>query len=266
MKYKIDFCGKTDRGKVREHNEDNYIIDPEINFFAVADGMGGHNNGEMASKLAVELSHKKFKELFLASKKPEIINNDYSIVTNQLLAAFDFANIEIFKQSQQNEECKGMGTTLTAAVFNDSKISIVHIGDSRAYLYRKQQIIQLTEDHSYVMDQYKKGIITKEEMENSPFRNVLMKALGIHNITDYFILEEKFREGDIIILASDGLTKMIKDKEFAEIIEKTQDNISIICSNLITTANKHGGEDNITVVIAKVAKENFIDKIKKIVK
>lgn len=264
MKYKIYIWGKTDKGKVRQRNEDNLKFDETIGFMAVADGMGGHNNGELASKMATELTYEKFKELTVKNEKPEVINKDYSLAANRLINAFDYANSKIFEESLNNEKNKGMGTTLTACVFNDLKISLVHIGDSRAYILREGKMIQISEDDSFVMDQYKKGNITLEEAKKSSYRNVLTKALGVKPHNDYFVYESNLKPNDILILATDGLTKMLEDDEISKIAKKPE-NLCVISEELINKANEKGGEDNITVIIAKIESQSFIEKIKNLI-
>ncbi|MBP7796745.1 MAG: Stp1/IreP family PP2C-type Ser/Thr phosphatase [Elusimicrobiales bacterium] len=266
MNYKISFCAKTDKGLVRDHNEDNYIIDESINFMAIADGMGGHKNGELASKIAIEKAYGIIKDFISSSSSFEKTNKDYSILTNKLLSAFDVANNEILVQSKSDEKNKGMGTTLTAVILNDMILSLVHIGDSRAYIIRDSKIKQISDDHSFVMEQYKKGIITLEEAERSPYRNVLTRALGVKDDVEYFVCEEKIKKGDIILLATDGLTKMVKDEKILEIVSSYSDNTELICSNLILEANKNGGDDNITVAVAKIDGEKLLAKIKKRIK
>lgn len=264
MKYKISIWGKTDKGKVRQRNEDNLKFDETIGFMAVADGMGGHNNGELASKMAAELTYEKFKELTIKNEKPEVINKDYSLAANRLVSSFDYANSKIFEESLNNEKNKGMGTTLTACVFNDLKISLVHIGDSRAYILREGKLIQISEDDSFVMDQYKKGNITLEEAKKSSYRNVLTKALGVKPHNDYLVYESNLKPNDIVILATDGLTKMLEDEEISSITQKSN-NLYNISEELINKANEKGGQDNITVIIARIESQSFIEKIKNLI-
>ncbi|MCX7641722.1 MAG: Stp1/IreP family PP2C-type Ser/Thr phosphatase [Elusimicrobiales bacterium] len=261
---KFEYYGITDKGKIRLNNEDSFVIDNEINFVAIADGMGGHKSGEIASNLAVSLTLSNLKKYLDKNKSFSIINRDYLLETNLLVSAVSDTNIEIFTKAQE-EEYKGMGTTLTCALFTNSIISIVHIGDSRAYLIRNEKIHQLTEDDSFVMEQYKSGKITLKEMETSPFKHVLTKALGIKKENSYFIKEEKIYDGDIILFTTDGLTKMLSDEEIEKIIN-TKSDIQTAAYELINIANMRGGEDNITLIIVKVNNLNIIKKIKGIFK
>lgn len=251
MKYKISFYGLTDKGKMRLNNEDNFIIDKTIGFMAVADGMGGHNNGETASKLAIELTYQKFKELTQMNIIPPDYTRACTLPAARLIVAFDYANNKIFEESKKEAENKGMGTTLTSCILTEDNIIIVHIGDSRGYLIREGNLFQITEDDSFVMEQYRKGNLTKEEAENSIYKNILTKALGVNAFTDYFIYEGKIKSNDIILLSTDGLTKMVKDDEILKIISEHKD-LETIAVKLIEQANKNGGEDNITLTIARV--------------
>ncbi len=265
MSHNLLVYGTTDRGKIRETNEDSFYIDDNLGFFAVADGMGGHNSGEVASKLAVEMTYKKYSEMVLKKVKPEVINKDYSLRTNILISSVDYANSVIYQKSKENESYKGMGTTLTVGVVEGDNISIVHIGDSRAYILRDNNLIQLTNDDSLVMEQYRKGFLTLEEAKKSSFRNVLTRALGIKQYNNYFTYEGKLKKGDFVILTTDGLTRMIEENEMIEIINKEKE-IKKIVETLINLANEKGGEDNITVVVGRFVSDTFIDKLKSIFK
>lgn len=261
---KLNYYGLTDKGKLRPNNEDSFIIDGSINFIAVADGMGGHKSGEVASNLAVNLTLKNLKKYLKKEKEIPKIDADFSITTNILLNAVEETNREIYEKAQE-EENKGMGTTLTCVLFNDYVASIVHIGDSRAYVIRNFEIKQITEDDSFIMEQYKSGKISFDEMEKSPFKNVLTKALGIKKENTYFVKEEKLVPGDIVLLSTDGLTKMLSNTEIIEILKKHKD-ITKFARDLIVKANTKGGEDNITVVVARMEKKNILDMIKEIIK
>jgi serine/threonine protein phosphatase PrpC len=261
MSYKIEIYGTTDKGRVRERNEDNFYYDAELGFMVVADGMGGHKRGDLASELAVKNVYEKYKEMILNKVVPEINNKDYSRETNILVSAFDYANLSVWRHSQENEETKGMGTTLTAAVFhNKNRFSVVHVGDSRAYLIREEKIIQLTQDDSFVMEQYRKGIITLEEAKKSSYRNILTKAIGVKQYINYFIYEGKLKDGDILILATDGFTKIVDDNEIIDVIRKNDFSMDL-CRKLVDLANLKDGSDNITIVIAKFNVYGLIDKI-----
>jgi serine/threonine protein phosphatase PrpC len=264
MSYKIEIYGLSDIGRVREKNEDSFCFDAELGFMIVGDGMGGHKRGDVASKMATSIVYEKYKEMILNKMKPEVINKDYFIETNILIWAFDYANSVIWNKSQENEEFKGMGTTLTSCIFYDkNRFSIVHIGDSRVYLVRDNKILQLTEDDSFVMEQYRSGAITLEEAKKSSYRNVLTKAIGAKQYNSYFVYQGKVKGNDIFLLTTDGLTRGIDENEIFKIVNSNVFGPDTI-RKLIDTANKKDGSDNITVVMARVNVSGFdliFDKI-----
>ncbi len=247
----FEYFGMTDKGLVREKNEDSYIIDDSINFAAVADGMGGHKGGEIASKMAVNITYERLIYYLKENLKPEIIAKDYTKETSLLLSAVNYANAQIFTKAQTSD-IKGMGTTLTSVFVNGSLASFVHIGDSRAYLIRGKEIVQITDDDSFVMEQYRLGNITLEEAEKSPFKNILTKALGTKRDNSYFIKEEKIFTQDIILLSTDGLTRMLTDREILNTITKIND-LKKAAERLVEMANQMGGEDNITLILIRVS-------------
>ncbi|MGC8867441.1 MAG: Stp1/IreP family PP2C-type Ser/Thr phosphatase [Elusimicrobiales bacterium] len=247
----FEYFGITDKGLVREKNEDSYIIDDSINFAAVADGMGGHKGGEIASKMAVNITYERLIYYLKENLKPEIIAKNYTKETSLLLSAVNYANAQIFTKAQTSD-IKGMGTTLTSVFVNGSLASFVHIGDSRAYLIRGKEIVQITDDDSYVMEQYRLGNITLEEAEKSPFKNILTKALGTKRDNSYFIKEEKIFTQDIILLSTDGLTRMLTDREILNTITKIND-LKKAAERLVEMANQMGGEDNITLILIRVS-------------
>ena len=265
MKNRIFFCAKSDRGKVRNNNEDSFMIDNEISLAIVADGMGRHNSGEIASKMAVEIVKERYKQLIESNLKPSDYNDKYNIDTNRLAFSVKIANSIIYEKANLNQENKGMGTTLTACVFNNDILSIAHIGDSRAYLIRNKKMNQLSQDHSLVMEQFRKGIITKEQADKSPYQNILTKALGTQSQIEIDMIEIPLNEDDEILLCSDGLFKCINENKILEIIEAEKETDKA-AEKLILAANENGGLDNITIVIGKVYKANFIEKLRNAVK
>ena len=251
MSYKLEIYGITDKGRMRDKNEDNFYYDQELGFMIIADGMGGHRKGELASEMAVKSVYEKYKEMVLNRIIPEI-NQSYLAETNMLIKAFDYANSLIWQYSCEHEEAKGMGTTLTAVVFhNENMFSVVHVGDSRAYLIRDKEIIQLTEDDSFVMEEYRKGRISLEDTRRFLYRNILTKAIGIKEQIDYFVYEQRLRDGDIVILATDGFTKAVEEKEVVEIINSNKFSFEL-CQKLVELANAKDGSDNITLVVARL--------------
>ncbi|WP_129596340.1 Stp1/IreP family PP2C-type Ser/Thr phosphatase [Anaerophilus nitritogenes] len=232
------------KGRVREMNEDAYYIaSKDLNLFIVADGMGGHNAGEVASNVAIQ-SIKDFME----KNKEVILKNDKEICT-VLKNATTYANVDIFKKAQQNRECEGMGTTLTVALVA-SKIYVAHVGDSRAYLIRKNNISQITQDHSLVAELVRNGSITENEAKIHPQRNMITRALGTDEDINIDLYTLDVEKEDIIVLCTDGLTNLIEVEEIKDTLIDCK-NIQVACEHLVALANERGGYDNITVIAIK---------------
>lgn len=261
MTFKLLFSAVTDTGKVRKNNEDNYLLDPQLELAMVADGMGGHNSGEVASSLAVKVTRDKFKSMKTTGMKPAQYNEKFSLESNQLGFAVQLANSVIYEAGNAGPENKGMGTTLTAVLLNGTRLCIAHIGDSRAYLFRDGALQQLTDDHSLVMDHVRKGLLTKEQAETSPLQNILTRALGAQKTPAIDLAETALSEGDRLLLCTDGLFKAVKEETLKETL-KAQPDDSKACETLVTRANANGGPDNVTVVIGTVSKKALKETIK----
>lgn len=243
-------AGKTDKGRVRANNEDSYYVDDKLRLLVVADGMGGHASGETASNLAVKV----IRDYFLGPRKVVgDYKSDYSEAANQLNTSIRLANQAVFEAAQNSPHLKGMGTTIVAVWLNGNKLSIAHIGDSRAYLIRGGNIDQLTDDHSVVNEQVKRNMITKEEADHSEIKNILTKALGISAEMDADLSELTVFGNDILLLCSDGLSNMVPDNDITDIVFSSRGAVDA-CSALIETANENGGKDNITVAIGYIKK------------
>lgn len=261
MTLKIDFAGASDMGKVRKNNEDSWLLAPELELAIVADGMGGHNSGEVASSLAVKVTRDKFDSMKRTGMKPNPYNDKVSLEANQLGFAVQLANSVIYEAGTAGPENKGMGTTLSAALLNGSKLSIAHIGDSRIYLLRAGVIQQLTEDHSLVMEHVKKGLLTREQAEVSPLQNILTRALGTQKAPAVDLVETALEVGDRLLFCTDGLFKAVKEDKLHEMIKNQPDNAKA-CAGLVTAANENGGPDNITVIIGTVLKKPLKETLK----
>ena len=239
--------GVSDIGKCRKNNEDAYYIsagdDPAENLYLVADGMGGCNAGEVASSSAIEA--------FLAYFWKEMQHADSEDVLDLMTGAMAAANKEVYDKSNSAREFAEMGTTIVAAAVREDKLYVAHVGDSRAYLFRKKEMMPLTTDHSYVMELVKMGNITKEEAANHPKRNVITRAVGIKNSVEADTAIHPVKKGDIVMLCTDGLSGMLKDEEMAKILSKraTLDRKAAI---LVEEANKHGGHDNISLILVEI--------------
>jgi protein phosphatase len=237
----MECFANTDIGNYREKNEDFYYC--ENNLFIVADGMGGHAAGEVASKLAVESFVKKFFSNPGTLKKNQI--------KKKLNNSIDFANKEVYKLASEKKEYNGMGTTFTACFLNSKELHVVHVGDSRLYLKNSKDLNLLTQDQTVVGEMYRNGLITYEEMFNHPLRNYLNNVLGLDPslASDYF--NYKVEPRDIVILCSDGLNSILKDIQIKEIIDQNN-TPEDITSSLIRRAKDKGGFDNITVITIKI--------------
>lgn len=238
---------------VRANNEDEFYLDEKLGLLVVADGMGGHASGEIASKLAVNV----IRDYFQGPQK--LIGNSnpaYSLATNKLNCAIRLANQAVYEVAQSSPVLKGMGTTVVAVLLTGNKLSIAHIGDSRAYLIRAGLVDQLTDDHSMVNEQVRRDIITREEAAQSEMKNILTKALGIRAEMEADLDELTILGDDIIFLCSDGLSNMVADEDMMDIISLAE-NPGHACDSLIKAANRKGGKDNITVVIGYVRKKKW---------
>ena len=234
---------KSDIGKAREMNQDSFYvsdINDGIKLFILADGMGGYNAGEVASRMAVESAkdyiHKHFAKNKDSKEKLEALLKD----------AIEYANSVVYKKAQSKEDLRGMGTTLDVCLIYNSRIYIGHVGDSRVYRIRKEFMRRLTKDHSYVQTLVDDGTITKEEAYSHPKKNMLTKALGCVETVEPDVYTKTFIKDDIILMCSDGLTNMIREENIYEIIKQDKENA---IENLVKQANDNGGLDNITVVI-----------------
>lgn len=230
--------GLTDKGKIRNNNEDFLLIDEDKSLYLLADGMGGHKGGEVASRTACKL----FDEFF----KVDVKN-----IEAHLIEVFKKVNENIFKDGGKKEELKGMGTTFIACYIRENFAHICHVGDVRIYLFRNDNLTRLTEDHSLVYQLLKEGHITEEEAKSHPLRSRLTKAIGPFPeiMPDYN--KRELKNKDIVLLCSDGLWNMLKDEEIVRILKKDAD-IKTKTHELIDKANEAGGEDNIAVVLVEL--------------
>ena len=234
---------KSDIGKAREMNQDSYYVSDskdELKLFILADGMGGYKGGEVASSLAIESTRKYIQNNF------EKIAKDKNEILKLINSAIEYANMVVYEKSQENLEFRDMGTTLDVCLIYNNNIFIGHIGDSRVYRIRKDIIRKITNDHSYVEKLVREGTITREQAQNHPKKNMLMKAIGCHSLAEPDVLYKGFLKDDIVLMCSDGLTNMLKDEEIYSILLNNPENP---VKALIDKANQMGGYDNITAII-----------------
>ena len=249
----ITAAGETNVGVKRSRNEDNLLKMPEENLFAVADGMGGHSSGEVASQIAVE----GIANFFKATRQDEDITWPYKMDKNRpydenrFIMSVKLANLRIFEASQREARYRGMGTTIAGVNFIDGDALIAHVGDSRVYRVRNKQMTQLTEDHSLLNDYIKAKKLTPDEIANFPHKNVIVRALGMKETVLVDLSRHTLQAGDIYVSCSDGLSGMVTDEELLEVINTTPD-LQEAVTTLINKANEAGGVDNITVVVARI--------------
>lgn len=240
------FDGITDIGKTRKENQDGFYLCDEfenIQYFIIADGMGGVSGGKIASTAAIE------------SIKSYIDENIYDIeleeeqIKELIKGAILNANKFIYQKALREEKYKGMGTTVILAVTYGNRVYIGHIGDSRLYRIRKNIIRQLTKDHSYVQALLEEGSITKAEAQNHPQKNILLKVVGCEEEIEPDIIIKGFKKGDILLMCTDGLTNMISVNEIYNIVVEGKEDLKNTCKKLINIANENGGYDNISAIL-----------------
>lgn len=242
----IKAYGMTDVGRAREINEDSFYITDDtlkdVQLFILADGMGGCNAGEIASNLAITCAKNYIENNFADTPK------DKDSLIQLVGSSLEYANMVVYEKAIQTEEFQGMGTTLEICLIYNNRAYIGHIGDSRIYRIRKEFMRKLTQDHSYVQKLVQEGTISKEEAENHPKKNMLMKALGCNAFAEPDVMIKGFQKGDIIIMCSDGLSNMVDRETIYEIVKE---NFETAPKELINIANQNGGLDNITVITIK---------------
>jgi protein phosphatase len=228
----------TDPGRKRRRNEDAYVIEPPL--FAIADGMGGAQAGEIAARIAATVVH----------DSPEGADGEG---TERVVGLIQEANRRVYERSSTDEEVSGMGTTMTVALVEDSIVHFGHVGDSRAYLLRSGELDQLTDDHSLVAELVRSGKLSPEEADTHPQRSVITRALGTDPDVDVDTFDVEARAGDVFMLCSDGLTSMVDDGTILSTFERNRGDLQRAAKALVDAANKGGGEDNITVVLFEIA-------------
>jgi len=247
---KITAYGLTDVGRRRESNEDAFLLEPGRGVYAVADGMGGHAAGEIASGLAIET----LREVLRAegrARQPVDVDD----AAESLRSAVVEANRRICESIRLHEERRGMGTTLVALVHSGRDAVVGHVGDSRLYLLRGNELMRMTSDHSWVNEQVKLGLMNDDAAQRHPMRNIVTRALGSRPDVLVELASVQVQPGDVFLLCSDGLNTMLADDEIHAILAAKRHDPEAACRALVQEANRHGGEDNVTVVVACVADE-----------
>ncbi len=253
----IEAFGKSDVGRRRKLNEDSFLIDPQTHLYAVCDGMGGHNAGEVASRMAIEALHAFIGK---SDKEKEItwpfgLDAELSFAANRLKTAIRLANRKVFRAADNREDYTGMGTTAVAALVWDdegaTRLTIGSAGDSRCYLLRAGALRQLTQDDSWVSTAWAQGILSADELERHPFRNVITKAVGAKESLDIDMVEETLQPGDLALICSDGLHGLISDEAIRGVLGDGLGPLEDLATRLIDAANEAGGRDNVSVVLLR---------------
>ena len=255
LKGKIKLYGLTDIGLVREHNEDAIGIDENIALAVLADGMGGHRGGEMASAITVSTV------LDIITKNHKKINSGdsdektgYSMESLAIHNAVSQANKNVHDSSQENAQYRGMGTTVVVVMFYDNRFTVAHVGDSRLYRLRDGELEQITRDHSLMQELIDRGFYTPEQARKSLNKNLVTRAIGINNDVQIDIQEDIAMVDDIYLLCSDGVNDMIEDHLIKSALLDNSDDLETAAAELIRLANEHGGKDNISALLVKPIK------------
>jgi len=244
---RVDAFGLTDIGRVRSRNEDSFGLDPELSYYVVADGMGGHGNGEVASQVAVEAFGEHLKRA-LAAGAPERPESGEA-----LDRAIHHAHDRVLKAVEEDSALSGMGTTIVGVLVDQRKMSIAHVGDSRAYRLRRGDFELLTDDHTWVNQQVSAGYMSEEQARVHPLKNVVTRALGGEGDVEVEVDHVELEPGDLYLLCSDGLSAMLDDTEIGDLLRDRANPLDATCRTLVERANSRGGVDNITVLLLEVA-------------
>lgn len=249
---RVKSFGISDVGKRREKNEDSYMASDELALYTVADGMGGHLGGDIASRLAADTVEEVVKGL---ESDPDMtlqegVNIKEGEYQGYLRYAIRLSSKRIFDRAHDEQTLRGMGTTMVALLFRNNKVYVANVGDSRAYRVREEDISQITKDHSLVGEQMRAGILTEDEAKSSRLKNIITRSVGFQEDVEADIDIRAVREGDRYLLCSDGLSNMMDDEEIRDIV--TTNGPEDACKRLVDIANERGGDDNITVIIAEI--------------
>jgi protein phosphatase len=245
---KLTAFALTDVGRRRESNEDDFLLEAGRGVYAVADGMGGHAAGEIASHLAIDT----LREM-LGGDGPAGDPMSTEDAAERLREAVVEANRRICESIRQHEERRGMGTTVVALVHSGEDAVVGHVGDSRGYLLRGDELLRMTSDHSWVNEQVKLGLMNDDTAQRHPMRNIVTRALGSRPDVAVDLTSVTAQPGDVFLLCSDGLNTMLTDDQIHEILSANRHDPEVACRSLVEAANRHGGEDNVTVVVARCA-------------
>lgn len=249
---KIELVNVSDTGQKRPHNEDSAITDPVTGLAVVADGMGGYKAGEVASAIAAKAILDTVRgDIQAARNHPGDPESELSLEGTLVRDSIVAANRHIFKTAGEVPQCQGMGTTVVVVLFYNNRVTVAHVGDSRVYRLRNDDLAQITNDHSLVQELIDRGFFTPEEAEANTPKNLVTRALGIDETVEVDVTEEAAQTGDIYLLCSDGLNDMVDDEEIRLTLSKYSANLVEAAHELVRLANESGGKDNISVVLAR---------------
>lgn len=264
---KLQFAAKTDTGLMRSHNEDSIAIGDAHGIAVLADGMGGYNAGEVASGIATSIFKGSLEQRLQDSGEGGQGNRGKRF-QQWMAESIASANAKILEAAQSEPQYRGMGTTMVAALFHHDKVTVAHVGDSRAYRWRQGSLVQLTRDHSQLQEQIDAGLVSPQWARFAPNKNLITRAVGVEEIVDVEISEYPTEAADIYLLCSDGLSDMLSSDEISAVLTETDFDLDLACSALVESANHNGGRDNISVVLAKVqpgkmAVQGLFDRLRK---
>ena len=244
-------AAKSDVGRMRHGNEDSFCLAPEVGLFVVADGMGGHAAGEVASRLAVE-TIREWVTKYLSGMDTFLVGKPVTTCSreaNFLVSSIRLANRIIYDVAQGEPEYVGMGTTVASVLAVDNQVALAHVGDSRIYRIRGEEIVQLSRDHSLVQQQVEDGLMSMEEAQGSQYKHLITRALGLKESVEVDLAEHPVQPKDLLLLCSDGLSDLLEDGEMSAIIQEHGDDLGKACQALVDRANYKGGNDNITALL-----------------
>lgn len=262
MSLSVEVAGKSDVGKIRTNNEDNFGYDRRFGIYVVCDGMGGAAAGEVASKLGVDTVLDYYRQAGKSGQFQAFGTQDpaASPRSSALSSAIQLANHVIFTASQRQSSQAGMGATIVVVSVQDALVSIGHVGDSRIYLIRSGAIQQLTDDHSLVMEQVRRGLISLEDAQKVDYQNIVIKALGAEDKVEPDLDDMLAMEGDVLLLCSDGLNRHVTDEQMLRIVGKNAD-LADAATALIEAAKSDGGTDNVTVLLLRFKQQSRLESL-----
>jgi serine/threonine protein phosphatase PrpC len=250
----LELASKTDTGRVRSKNEDAIALNPKHGIAILADGMGGYSAGEVASRIATDVLLESLEDGMdrIQSQSQDLLTMRGRQIQNLMVDSIHRANFAVIEAARAEPEYHGMGTTLVAALFHNDKVTVAHVGDSRAYRFREGELTQITRDHSLLQEQIDAGLIDPEWARFAEHKNLVTRALGVDPEMEVEIHDHQTEPGEIYLLCSDGLSDMLTDEEMCDALNRYGSALQSACDELVQQANYNGGHDNISVILVKV--------------